>query len=454
MTPDPRHCEPPRGRPARHILIIGGGASGVLLAAHLLAREQPGLTVTLIERRDVLGCGLAYSTADPAHLLNTRVHSMSAFPDRPHHFGDWLTAQSDTAGPQDFVSRTTYGRYLADLIAPWEGAATALTCRQGDCLRLVEEADGVTAHLADGSTIRATRAVLATGHVLPRRAPDDPVRDPWSRRSDLDPAARVVILGTGLTMVDHVLSLLAAGHRGEIVAVSRRGLLPRAHRATTPLPLARSDVPIGAPLSAYAAWLRRLSREAQAQGGSWRDVMDGVRPHIRAIWRSLSTAERARFLRHGAAWWEVHRHRMPPASADRIRAAMAGGRLRVVRAAFLRAERAGPDGIIARLAPRQAGVPDRLACGLVIDCRGIRRDPEAHATPLVTDLLARGAARIDPLRIGLEVTPACHLIDRAGRVSDRVLAIGPVSRAAFWEITAIPDIREQAAAVATDLCLA
>ena len=76
------------------------------------------------------------------------------------------------------------------------------------------------------------------------------------------------------------------------------------------------------------------------------------------------------------------------------------------------------------------------------------------ASPLVADLLARGRARVDPLRIVLEVDGQCRLVDVAGRPSARIFAIGPVSRAAFWEITAIPDIRHQVAALAGRLAQA
>lgn len=450
-----------RASSSRRVLVIGGGASGVLLTAHLMERGGADLSVTLIERRETLGCGLAYSTPDPAHLLNTRVHAMSAFPDRPHHFEAWLHAQpgSGALDGESFASRLAYGRYLSDLLEPWQAPAAArLDCLRGDCLRIEETAQGVRAHLADGRVVEGTQAVLATGHVLPQRGAGDALLDPWPAGGSTPdggrcPQGRVVILGTGLTMIDQALSLLDSGHEGEIVAVSRRGLLPRAHRPTRPTPLARAEIPLGRPLSDFLHWLRARARAAEAAGGSWRDAMDAVRPHVRAIWRSLSTEERARFLRHGAAWWEVHRHRMPPASEARIDEAMARGRLRILRAGFLDAEREGGT-VSLRLAPRAAGVPARLDAVRVIDCRGIRRDPRIHATPLVADLLARGAARIDPLRIGVEVTADCRLIGASGRPSARIRAMGPVSRATFWEITAIPDIREQAAAIATDLVAA
>lgn len=443
-----------RGEEPTHIAIIGGGASGVLLAAQLLSRRQPGLVVTMIETRDELGCGLAYSTPDPNHLLNTRVSSMSAFPDRPGHFAEWLSGRagfSGDTGPQAFVSRSVYGSYLSDLVEPWRGVANSpLRCLKGECVRITETAEGVTIHMADGSHFAATAAVLATGHVLPQRDADDLLSDPWDAPSGHDPDGRVLILGTGLTMIDQVLSLIAASHRGEIVALSRRGLLPRSHRVTKPLAIPRSAVPIGATVSTYVRWARGLARRAEAEGGTWRDAVDGIRPHVRAIWRSLPVAERARFLRHAAGWWDVHRHRVPPESEQRIGDAIARGQLRFLRGGFVTAARQG-DGILARIAPRAQDVPDELVCTRIVDCRGIRRDPEHNASPLVADLIARGEARIDPLRIGLEVTHDCRLIRRDGSRSERLLAIGPVSRAAFWEITAVPDIREQTAAIATDL---
>ena len=65
----------------KHIIIVGGGASGVLLACHLLRNDDDDIRATLIEKRPVVGRGMAYSTAQPGHLLNVRATNMSAFAD-------------------------------------------------------------------------------------------------------------------------------------------------------------------------------------------------------------------------------------------------------------------------------------------------------------------------------------------------------------------------------------
>ena len=111
MTRTLRMTPPPADGAAAHIVIVGGGASGVLMATHLLT--HPGrFRVTIVEGRNMLGCGIAYSTEDPQHLLNTRVQNMSAFPDDPDHFRRWLRTRAGHGdAPAAFVSRPTYGRF-------------------------------------------------------------------------------------------------------------------------------------------------------------------------------------------------------------------------------------------------------------------------------------------------------------------------------------------------------
>lgn len=454
----PLHARPPGLGylpPQPHVVVIGGGASGVLMAVHLLSRPDRSFRVTLLEPAPRPGQGLAYATEDPDHLLNTRVQNMSAFPDRPGHFLDWLATRPEGAGATAgcFVSRATYGAYLASLLTPWQGGEDPQRLRivRQAAARVEDRARGVVVHLADGQSVIGDLAILATGHA--QAAPDPALVPCWADPGGIDPEGRVIVVGSGLSMVDRAVTLLKSGHRGEILVVSRRGLLPRDHAPTAPLAITRGDVPLGAPVSVLAGWARHLARRAEARGGSWRDAVDGIRPHVQAIWRSLPPAERARFLRHAAIWWDVHRHRIPPASDAVIRAALASGQLRLQRAAFLGAEAQG-GGAVARFRPFARSRVVEVAAARIFDCRGIRRDPEQNASPLIADLLARGRARVDGLRIGLEVDLACRLIGRAGRPSDRIIAIGPVSRAAFWEITAIPDIRDQVQRIAAELAAA
>lgn len=427
----------------RDILVIGGGASGVLFAANLL-RRHADLRVTVIEGRHLLGCGIAYSTTDPDHLLNTRVHNMSAFPDDEPHFLRWLQARNDgiTYDRDSFVSRAIYGSYLSCLLAPWQQSGRLL-CLRANCIEVSERKDGVKITLDDDSVLTGAYAVLATGHVVPTPDANGLVVGAWEQ---VRPAVSdtVMIIGTGLSMVDQVLSLRRGGHTGKIIAISRRGLLPHPHQNGTPIELTRTDLPLGVPLSQFLKWFREKARWAEARGGTWRDALDAVRPWVSVIWQEMSIEQRGRFLRHCAAWWEVHRHRIPPASKERLQRAVSMGRLQISRAQFLRAERHPDGGIDAIIRYRGTSDEASLSVDHIIDCRGIRNDPVRNATPLVAGLLNSGSARIDPLRIGLDVAETGQVINAHGEICERLFALGPVSRSKFWEITAIPDIRVQA----------
>ena len=63
------------------------------------------------------------------------------------------------------------------------------------------------------------------------------------------------VITTGLTMVDQVIALGRIGHRGRVIAVSRRGLVPRPH-VEPAAPPASLAPPLGAPLSATLRWVR------------------------------------------------------------------------------------------------------------------------------------------------------------------------------------------------------
>ncbi|WP_152046728.1 FAD/NAD(P)-binding protein [Aureimonas psammosilenae] len=440
------------------ILIVGGGASGVILAAHLLRDANPRLDVTIVERRPAIGAGVAYGTDEPDHLLNTRAASMSAFPDDPDHFFRWLGtsrhAESlDCADPFCFVPRRVYRDYLNAVAAPFAGPEGdgRLHVVAGECVALREHPGGIAVELGDGRTEIAGTVVLATGHTVPSFRAGTHRSGPWCSPAELGigPAESVVIVGTGLSMIDNVVQLRRAGHRGTITAVSRRGLLPHVHAPSTPLRLDPADIPFGTGVSFLLRWLRETARWAEGRGGDWRDLVDALRPHAQTLWQSMAPDARRRFLRHARTFWEVHRHRMAPEAEKAVREAIADGQLRILAGRVLDIGEADGHGVV-RLR-RRDGEKQELVADHVIDCTGILRDPASGDTPLVGRLLQQGSARLDPLGLGLDVDRDCAVIHADGTPSRRLFALGPVTRAQFWEITAIPDIRVQSAGLARRL---
>ena len=440
---------------SRHAIIIGGGASGVLLAYQLLQRSTPDFRITLIEKRPEVGRGLAYHTGNPEHVLNVRVANMSALPDEPDHFWRWLTSREGVPPPCPdpfcFVPRRIYGDYIADLLMTSKGRSThRLSIVQGTCVDVSEEPGEVTVRLDDDRFYVGDIAVLATGHDVRSCSPG--YADPWVLPSSagIDPDATILILGTGLTMVDYVQSVVQDGHRGPIVAMSRRGLLTKPHRRVDPIRIDEADVPFGAGISHLLRWFRSRVDAHVAQGGDWRSVVDGLRPYTQRLWRELPPASKRRFLEHARAWWDVHRHRMAPEVEARITDALCAGRLNVVAAKVAGIE-PNEAGALIRYRRRGQSEIRTMQVGAIVDCTGIVKDPLASANPAVRSLFERGLARVDPLHIGIETAADGAIVNQDGAPSRRLFAVGPLTRAAFWEIIAIPDIRNQCAELAAKL---
>jgi uncharacterized NAD(P)/FAD-binding protein YdhS len=437
------------------IAVIGAGASGTLLALHLLRRAPPGTRVTLIERNPSFGPGLAYATGNASHLLNVPAGRMSALVDQPRHFLDWLERQSaqllDGIQPTEasFVPRRLYGAYLRHLLNR-ELLNPALDLVHDS----VTAIDGAILRLASGRTISADLVVLATGNDRPAPPCDVPALrtspywrpDPWAPDafSALDRHLPVLLIGTGLTMVDTVMTLLDQGHAGPIHAVSRRGLLPRPHGSGAPVPPLQAKLP-----AELRALTRLVRRQTAASGDAWRGVIDALRPFTQQIWEALPVADRRRFLRHLRPWWDVHRHRMPATVAARIDAAREAGQLRVHAgriAGFATSQR----GLDVRLRLRGGGAATLRVTG-VVNCSGPCTDVTRSDDPLLRALLRDGSARPDACRLGLDATPAGALRGRDGTVSQTLFALGPLTRGALWESTAIPEIRRQCEVLALHL---
>jgi uncharacterized NAD(P)/FAD-binding protein YdhS len=435
------------------IAIIGGGATGALAALHLVrALRNHAAEIVVIEPAAEIGRGLAYVTNDPRHLLNVRVANMSAFADQPDHLLQWLQREGPMQGvacptPFCFIPRGVYGAYVADL-AEELLASGAIRRVRACCIDLVEIDDSVALTLDSGRTIWAESVVLATGNDAKPALAGISAVQPWTEGAlnGLLSDAPVLIVGTGLTMVDMALSLNRRGHQGQITALSARGLLPSAHRPVSPFTIPAGKVPFGAELSDLTAWLRSLSRTMTREGSDWRSVVDALRPFTQRLWRSMSLDQKRRFLRHARAHWDVHRHRMAPEVDTEIAALRAAGRLNIMAGRIVRAKQE-KDGTTVEIARRGRGDIQVRKFARLINCTGLADDPHSSANPLIKALLARGAARTNPLGVGLDIDEDYALIDASSRHSNRVRAVGPLARGAFWECIAIPDIRVQCQAL-------
>jgi uncharacterized NAD(P)/FAD-binding protein YdhS len=425
------------------VAIVGGGASGTILAAQL---ASGGVESALIDGSGRAGKGVAYSTTEPAHLLNVRAEGMSAWAGDPDHFARRFEAEGGER--RGFAQRRLFGRYLGEILEEAIGSGRTHLVH-ASAVGAASIDGGWRLDLDDGSTIEAEAVALAIGNQEP-----EPLRafaavgkrfiaNPWGEESRAAVADLVasggdaLLVGTGLTMVDLVLSLDAAGHHGNILALSRRGQIPRSHADFEPAPVAAEEVPHGN-VGAIWRWLRRRS----AQHG-WRAAIDSLRPHSHRLWQSLDLQQQRRFLRHARPWWDVHRHRIAPEVAATVHRLIADGRLQVMAGRVLSASEV-PDGIEVELRRRGQHRSERLRFAYAFNCTGPLHAIERTRDPLLRALLDSGHARPDHLGMGLEV-------DAYSRAGERLWALGPLTKGRYWEIIAVPDIREQAAEVAADI---
>ncbi|HEX8624689.1 MAG TPA: FAD/NAD(P)-binding protein [Allosphingosinicella sp.] len=420
-------ADPPSMAGAMRVAIVGAGYSGTIAAVEI-ARAAPAAEISLIEKSGQFAKGAAYGTNSPGHLLNVRARNMSALASDPSHFADWAAGEGH--GPDSYVPRRDYRRYLAGLLDGTAGISRVA----GEAVAVEDE--GV--RLASGELVGCDVAILAGGNYpsrLPAAFGARAIHDPWSPKGAAAVAqaaergGELLLVGTGLTMVDMAVSLEEAGFSGRILAASRRGLVPRAHVSPAAAPL-EWDPP---------ATLGALVRAVRGRE-PWRASVDGLRPHSIALWRGLSEPEQKRFLRHLRPWWDVHRHRIAPRVAARIEAMRASGRLEIAAARILRVD--GAEVILAR----RGGGEIRRRFDAVVNCTGPEGDIRRVGDPLIRNLLESERARPDRLGLGLDVDSRSRLAGSGP--SPALYALGPLTKGAFWEIVAVPDIRGQAAGVA------
>jgi len=430
------------------IVIVGAGAAGTMVASAARA-QHPGARIAVVGTGHAPGRGVAYSTTDDQHRMNVPVKRLSVDADGSDHLARWAGADPDA-----YLPRRRYGDYLsAQLVATGatlvDARATTLS-RSGDPAappdrRSDPRSEGWVVGVDDGREVRGRHVVLATGPPPgpgPVALPDHPrvVADPWA--GDLAEraaaAGTVLVLGTGLTMVDVALTATAAG--ATVTAVSRHGYVPRAHPVQREAATETFPLPPG-PLT--AAVVRRIVvRYGRTEPAGWPAAMDEMRDRADEVWDRLPEGEQAKLLRRGLSAWTVHRHRMAPEVAARFSSLARRGLIRVERGTHV-AVTADDDGAVLHTRDGRT-----RRAGLVVSCTGPSADVGRTTDPLLRHLLDRGTAALGPHRLGLAVDRCGALLAPDGRPRPGLWTVGPLRKGTSFETTAIPEIRAQARSLA------
>jgi uncharacterized NAD(P)/FAD-binding protein YdhS len=421
---------------ARQVLVVGGGAAGVIASTTLLRNAGSGGTpvdVTLVERARSVGPGLAYGTDDDSLLLNNYVCRMSAIEDDPDHLRRWCLAQGLAVTGDTFLPRSTYGRYLAELLRTVPvPSGSGLRTLHDEVVDVVDAGSTYLATTASGAVLTADVVVLALGNPPPRRERGLDllgrrlVGDPWAPDllDRVSGDAHVLLVGTGLTTVDVAARIAAAHPRVRLTAASRTALLPLRHEPTAPSCEPSFDTGVRT--------LRDLLREVRrcaAAGVEWRCVVESVKAVANDVWRALPQQDKEQFVRHVGRRWETARHRMAPAMASVVDSLVAEGRLEV---------RRWPE-------------VEPTAYDVVVTCTGPAPVCTPGWNPLVDGLAVKGMLWPGPLGLGVDVDEDGALVDAAGVSARGIHVLGAGRRGAEWEVAAVPDLRRQAARLAARL---
>lgn len=468
-------------QPAKRIGIVGGGYSGTLVLVNLVDLAAPGTLIELFESRGDTGPGTAYGTQETSHRLNVRAGRMGALSSQPGDFCRWL--QTDAGREHtvrlwpghdiqaaDYVPRALYAGYLKDLLAAALEKAAKLGIEVLIARAMVLDASlrGNTVSVAlreDGKTRRANfdALVLATGNFPPRhpafvdkhalRSPRY-VGDVWHPPASslypfgvdtLSNAKAVLILGTGLTAVDAVLTLQAHGFKGKTIAVSRHGRLPAVHAVDIPPEWKWTVEPdrVQPTACALLRWLRQEATRAAAQGSDWRSILDTLRPITQELWKKLNVDERRKVLRRHSLW-SVHRHRMAPEVHASIESLRTDGALKIVAARITSiCRRFG--GLRVELRRSGAARSEVIRPSLVLNCTGPEYNVAAVGDSLFHNLLLKKLIARSPVEAGIIMGKDGTAV---GRCNGRIFAVGPLLVGELFECTAVPELREIALRVA------
>jgi uncharacterized NAD(P)/FAD-binding protein YdhS len=442
------------------ITIIGAGFSGTALAIELARSANSNVDICLVGIGSSYGRGVAYGDARPEHLLNTRARHLGVTSDYPGDFADWL-ALSEKARDR-FLPRLVYGEYLHSRLRAVVELSNATLSRVEQEVIAMERMDhGFRLHLADGGAFSSDQVVLAPGALPPQALTGvgpvltvHPSYVGWPWRAGaleaIDPLARILIVGTGLTMADVIVTLRKRGHQGPIHAISRHGLLPLPHGEDPPKPISLPPAVLHALNQRDLRLLVNKLRTLSAVVPDWRGLVDAMRPYLQDFWRGLPFPERSRFLRHLRPYWEVVRHRVAPSVWEDITSLRETGQLRIRAGRVLRARRV-EDAI--GVSVRERGKVDisNERFDILIRATGLDTDIERTPDPLVSHLRDSGLLAADPLGLGVRATEHAQAIGRSGKPVPGLYVLGPLLRAGLWEVTAIPELRVAASALARKL---
>lgn len=452
------------------ITIIGGGCSGTLLLVQLIKQAQSPITINLVYDGHQLTRGIAYTADSFGHLLNVRTNRMSAFPEEPKHFQNWILTKEEYFSwhtpdlAERFMPRKIYGHYLEELLAHCIKnipSSTKVNILHDEVVNIEQIDNGYKIILKNAESFLTKHVALCTGHQTPlslpgktKYSPNKAIAiNPWAETNthDLNTNDAVLILGSSLTMADTVISLSEQNFKGKIYVISRHGQLPLEHpsqRHEHPNP---DDFIPSNDLQLLYRQIKDRIRELTSSSTTWHEpVLEVLRPHTQRLWNQFSLQQKEQFLRHLNHRWGRLRHRLPAEIFQFLQSKIKEHQLELIAGSIISIDEKN-NALEVSINDRSTQENKTLKVQRVINCTGPEANPEKSRNPLFQNLLKSGLVNACPMRLGFDATMDGKIISKAGSLTQNFYTMGPSLRGIIWETVAVPELRVQAKKLAGDI---
>jgi uncharacterized NAD(P)/FAD-binding protein YdhS len=450
--------------------IIGNGFCGTMLCHHLVKLGQSDLEISVFEKENDPGKGIAYSPQSTKVLLNVIASKMSAFPDDLGHFVEWLCTEDEYKYENrqlianSFIPRSKYGKYLSNI---WN-ETNNLAQKKGILIQFYKEEiidltinnDSISIYSTQKDKLNFDKIILATGNQLPRNPSANQIelikspryfQNPWNFQTNLiDSKKPVFILGNGLTMVDTVMQIREQKIENTIVAVSPHGFNILPHRNfnfDSIFPKINSN----ASLIDIVNFVNRELKILEKFGISAEPLIDYLRPYTQQLWQNFTYKEKRFFMQNLRHLWGVARHRIPFITYDIIQKERIDNRLKIVSGKITQITTQS-DSISVSFLEKMSQKETHLDCSIFINCTGPESDIQKTNSNLLKSCLNKGYIDQDFLKLGINTdVSSFKTINKSKLRNKNLYTLGSSLRGELWESTAVNELRQQAKNLAIEI---
>lgn len=436
------------------IAIVGGGISGTLTVLQFIKQSKKPLSVLWFDTQNKFCKGYAYSTFDEQHLLNVRASNMSVFADEPNHFTDWLMQFHPNYTAKDFVPRKIFGEYVLFTFENLKHSNPQVSISQ-----IAEEVKSIFKkndefELTSHTNYVAQKIILAFGNFLPAHPKSLSTDFIFSKyyfqnafnvqlTQNIATCKNITIIGSGLTMMDVVVSLAHYNYKGKIHIISPHAYIPQAHQEN-PLPSVNSFIEKDKTYSLFEIFsiVNKQLKKAKKEQMSLHSVIDVMRPFLQDIWFNFTLSDKQQFLRHLRHKWGVARHRAPQQSLAIFEHFIQINQLFLIKGRVFDIKTIENGFHLFYTNPQNQRAS--LKTELLINCTGPESNYATLKSPLIQALIKDAIVAPDSINYGLNAK-------KDGVLGENIFTIGPPLKGILWESVAVPEIRVQAHKLASKI---